>query len=87
MKWVPIAALLSDSSILEEEGVLAYLDDLLIHTNNSETHFNLLKLGFQAHREAGIKSNAERKHFFLEQKSSTWDILSHKAKLNYHRLM
>ena len=38
-----------------EEGVLAYLDDLLINTNNSETHFNLLKLGFQAHREAGLK--------------------------------
>ena len=50
------------------EGVLAYLDDLLIHTENLETHLKLLNLVFQAHREAGIKSNAEKKHFFSDQR-------------------
>ena len=50
------------------EGVLAYLDDLLIHTENLETHLKLLNLVFQAHREAGIKSNAEKKTFLFRSK-------------------
>ena len=41
--------------MLGVEGVLAYLDDLLIHTTDLETHLRLLEIVFQAHREAGIK--------------------------------
>ena len=44
--------------MLGEEGILAYLDDLLIHTSSPENHLNLFKLVFQAHGEAGIKLNA-----------------------------
>ena len=46
--------------MLGVEGVLAYLDDLLIHTDNLKTHLKLLKLVFQAHQESGIKLNAEK---------------------------
>ena len=46
--------------MLGVEGVLAYLDDLLIHTDNFETHLKLLKLVFQAHQESGEKLNAEK---------------------------
>ena len=46
------------------EGVLAYLDDLLIHSQDAETHFKLLRLVFLAHREAGIKLNADKTSLF-----------------------
>ena len=53
--------------MLGEEGVLAYLGDLLFHTNNPETHLKLLKLVFQAHRESGIKLNADKTFVFRQE--------------------
>ena len=50
--------------MLGVEGVLAYLDDLLIHTDDLETHLKLLNLVFQAHQESGIKLNADKTHLF-----------------------
>ena len=50
--------------MLGVEGVLAYLDDLLIHTDDLETHLKLLEIVFQAHREAGIKLNADKTFLF-----------------------
>ena len=50
--------------MLGVEGVLAYLDDLLIHTEDLETHLKLLNLVFQAHQEAGIKLNAKKTFLF-----------------------
>ena len=41
--------------MLGEEGVLAYLHDLLLHTSDPYNHLRLLKLVFQGHRESGIK--------------------------------
>ena len=53
--------------MLGEEGVLAYLDDLLLHTSDPDNHLRLLKLVFQAHRESGIKLNAEKTHLFRQE--------------------
>ena len=50
--------------MLGVEGVLAYLDDLFIHTDNLETHLKLLDLVFQAQQESGIQLNAEKTHLF-----------------------
>ena len=46
------------------EGVLAYLDDILLHTSDAYTHINLLNLVFQAHRAAGIMLNASKTFLF-----------------------
>ena len=53
--------------MLGQEGVLAYLDDLLLHTSNPESHLKLLKLVFQAHQESGIKINTEKTHLFRQE--------------------
>ena len=50
--------------MLGVEGVLAYLDDLLIHTEYLETHLKSLELVFQAHQESGIKLNTDKTHLF-----------------------
>ena len=50
--------------MLGVEGVLAYLDDLLIHSQDAEAHIKLLRLVFLAHREAGIKLNADKTSLF-----------------------
>ena len=50
--------------MLGVEGVLAYLDDLLIHTDDLETHLKLLELVLQAHQESGIKLNADKTFLF-----------------------
>ena len=52
------------NDMLGVEGVLAYLYDLFIHTDDLETHLKLLDLVFQAHQESGIKLNAEKIHLF-----------------------
>lgn len=46
--------------MLGAEGVLTCLDDLLIHSIDTQTRLNLLKLNFQSHREALIILNAEK---------------------------
>ena len=43
--------------MLGVEGLLAYLDDLLLHTQDVESHVKLLRLVLEAHRAAGIKLN------------------------------
>ena len=43
--------------MLGVEGLLAYLDDLLLHTQDVESHIKLLRLVLEAHRAAGIKLN------------------------------
>ena len=41
--------------MLGVEGLLAYLDDLLLHTQDVDSHFKLLRLVLQAHRS--LESN------------------------------
>ena len=53
--------------MLGQEGVLAYLDDLLLHASDPDNHLKLLKLVFQAHRESGIKINTEKTHLFRQK--------------------
>ena len=50
--------------MLGVEGLLAYLDDLLLHTQDLDSHFKLLRLVLQAHRESGIKLNPEKTCLF-----------------------
>ena len=50
--------------MLGVEGVLAYLDDLLIHTDDLETHLKLSHLVFQAHQESGKMLIAEKTHLY-----------------------
>ena len=53
--------------ILGVPGIVAYLDDVLVHSEDLDTHVNLLQLVFNAHREAGIKLNASKTHLFQEE--------------------
>ena len=53
--------------ILGVPGIVAYLDDVLVHSEDLDTHVNLLQLVFSAHREAGIKQNASKTHLFQEE--------------------
>ena len=46
--------------MLGVEGLLAYLDDLLLHTQDVDYHLKLLCLVLQAHRESGFKLNPEK---------------------------
>ena len=46
---------------------MAYLDDMLIHSADLDTHVNLLNLVFSAHKEAGIRLNASKTHLFQEE--------------------
>ena len=50
--------------MLGVEGLLAYLDDLLLHTQDVESHVKLLRLVLEAHRAAGIKLNPEKTCLF-----------------------
>ena len=53
--------------MLGDEGVLPYLDDLLLHSSDPDDHLRLLKLVFQAHQESGIKISAEKTHLFRQE--------------------
>ena len=53
--------------ILGVPGIVAYLDDVLIYSADLDTHVNLLKLVFSAHKEAGIRLNACKTHLFQEE--------------------
>ena len=53
--------------ILGVPGIVAYLDDVLVHSADLETHVNLLQLVFSAHKEAGIRLNASKTHLFQEE--------------------
>ena len=46
------------------EGLLAYLDDLLLHTQDVGSHLKLLRLVLQAHRASGIKLKPEKTCLF-----------------------
>ncbi len=52
--------------VLGVPGIVAYLDDVLVHSEDLDTHVNLLKLVFDAHKEAGIRLNASKTHLFQE---------------------
>jgi len=53
--------------ILGVPGIVAYLDDVLVHSADLETHVHLIRLVFQAHKEAGIRLNASKTHLFQEE--------------------
>ena len=53
--------------ILGVLGIVPYLDDVLVHTADLDTHVNLLQLVFSAHKEAGIRLNASKTHLFQEE--------------------
>ena len=53
--------------ILGVPEIVAYLDDVLVHSADLETHVNLIRLVFSAHKEAGIRLNAGRTHLFQEE--------------------
>ncbi len=40
---------------------------MLVHSEDLDTHVNLLKLVFDAHKEAGIRLNASKTHLFQEE--------------------
>ena len=46
--------------------MVAYLDDVLIHSTDLDTHVYLLNLVFSAPKEAGIRLNASKTHLFQE---------------------
>ena len=46
--------------MLGVEGILAYLHELLLQTQDVSSHVKLLKLVLQAHREPGIKLNPKK---------------------------
>ena len=50
--------------MLGVERLLAYLDDLLLHTQDVASHVKLLRLVLQAHRASGIKINPEKTCLF-----------------------
>ena len=66
-KYCRIVQSLVDS--LEMEGVLAYLDDLLLHTADIETHIDLMGQFLEAHRTVGIKLKAAKTRW-LQRKVS-----------------
>ena len=53
--------------ILGVPGIIAYLDDVLVHSADLDTHVNLIRLVFSAHKEAGIRLNAGKTHLFQEE--------------------
>ena len=53
--------------ILGVPGIVAYLDNVLIHSADLDSHINLLNLVFSAHKEAGIRLNASKTHLFQEE--------------------
>ena len=48
-------------------GIVAYLDDVLIHSADLDTHVHWIGLVFSAHKEAGIRLNASKTHLFQEE--------------------
>ena len=53
--------------ILGVPGIVAYLDDFLIHSADLNSYVNLLGLVFSAHKEAGTRLNASKTHLFQEE--------------------
>ena len=66
-KYCRIVQSLVDS--LEVDGVLAYLDDLLLHTVDIDTHIDLMGHVLEAHRTVGIKLKAAKTRW-LQRKVS-----------------
>ena len=63
--------------ILGVPGIVAYLDNVLIHSADLDSHINLLNLVFSAHKEAGIRLNASKTYLFQEEV----EYLGHLVKL------
>ena len=49
---------------LRSPYLLAYVDDVIIHTPNLHLHVQELEKALKLHREAGIKLNAQKTHLF-----------------------
>ena len=52
---------------LDPNHTLAYLDDIIIHTDNYRAHLKHLRAALQAHRAAGLKLKATKTHLFQSQ--------------------
>ena len=53
--------------ILGVPGIVAYLEDVLVHTADLNSHVNLLGLFFSLHKGAGIRLNANKTRLFQEE--------------------
>ena len=51
-------------SKLQSPSILAYIDDIIIHTSNLITHLDELEKCLEAHRVAGIKLRPHKTHLF-----------------------
>ena len=58
---------------LHLNGCVVYLDDIIIYSRTVEEHFQLLKEVFRRLRNAGLKLNAKKCHFFHDK----IDVLGH----------
>ena len=45
-------------------GIVAYLDDILMHTKSLEEHVTLLEEVLKGHRQAGVKLNPKKTELF-----------------------
>jgi len=61
--------------ILGVPGIVAYLDDVLIHSVDLDIHVNLLNLVFSA----GIRLNARKTHLFQEEVEYLGNLVSAKG--------
>ena len=52
---------------LRSPYLLAYVDDVIIHTPNLDIHLLELEKALKMHEEAGIKLNAKKTHLFREE--------------------
>ena len=52
---------------IQEEGVEAYLDDVLCHSRDAGGHLKVLRRIFQAHKEHGIVLKAKKTKLFQQQ--------------------
>ena len=52
---------------LKSPWILAYVDDVIVHTPDMDTHLSELRRVLEVHREAGIKLNAKKTKLFQKE--------------------
>ena len=52
---------------INSTSVLAYLDDVIVHTDGLEEHMKQLELTFEAHRKAGLRLRAQKTFLFRDE--------------------
>ena len=62
-----------DKILVGIEGVLCYVDDILVATNSVEEHMRVLKLVFQRLAKYNVRLNREKCNF-LRNRFSIWAI-------------